>query len=76
MDDDDGDSLSGGAIAGIVIGCVAGLAIIGAAVWYFFMRPEGRFSMTQRAVEAGTSAGAEGNNLPMFAMRISGDDGI
>jgi hypothetical protein len=31
-DDDDSDSLSDGAIAGIVIGCVAGVGLIGAAV--------------------------------------------
>jgi hypothetical protein len=33
-----GDGLSGGAIAGIVIGSVAGVALIAAALWFFCSR--------------------------------------
>lgn len=35
---DDGKGLSGGAIAGIVIGCVAGVAILILAIWFFVRR--------------------------------------
>jgi hypothetical protein len=36
--DDPGNSLSGGAIAGIVIGAVAGVALIAFALWFFLRR--------------------------------------
>lgn len=35
---DDGKGLSGGAIAGIVIGCVAGVGLIAGAVWFLLRR--------------------------------------
>jgi hypothetical protein len=39
-DDDDDGGLSGGAIAGIVIGVVAAIGIAGFCVWYFVLRPK------------------------------------
>ncbi|KAH8168918.1 aspartic-type endopeptidase [Sarocladium implicatum] len=36
--EEDGESISPGAIAGIVIGCVAGLAALAALIWFFFFR--------------------------------------
>jgi hypothetical protein len=39
-DDNDDGGLSGGAIAGIVIGVVAAVGIAGFCVWYFVLRPK------------------------------------
>lgn len=41
---DDSSSVSGGAIAGIVIGAIAGLAIVGGLVWFFLRRRKQRAS--------------------------------
>lgn len=40
--DSEGTSLSGGAIAGIVVGCVAGVAILIFAVWFLLRRRKKR----------------------------------
>lgn len=67
------DGLSGGAIAGIIIGSLAGVILIGAIVWYFFFR-----EMPAQASGAATSvsidANAQENTLPMVALRVSGHD--
>lgn len=55
-DDDDDSSLNDGEIAGVVIGTLAGLALIFAALGYFLMN-----TSSSAAAGAGAS-GAEGNS--------------
>ena len=80
------DGLSGGAIAGIVIGSLAGVAAIGAAVWYFFLkegamygmgsafRPGAPSAMTTSPAATGRKLGE--NHLPMVALKVSENDDI
>lgn len=79
---DDG-GLDGGAIAGIVIGVLVGVGVIGGAVYYFrapIMKALGMGGKPEMPVmEAEKTGGATaghlvGNNLPMMAMRVPGDD--
>lgn len=73
------DGLNAGAVAGIVIGSVAGVALIGAAVWYFFLKDGAMYgsrggggAMTSAAV----GSNAAGNHLPMVALRLANDDDL
>ena len=75
---DDG-GLSGGAIAGIVIGVIAALGLVGAGV-YLYMMPGALKSLTGMgggsAAAAPTSKRMGDNHLPMMAMRVNNDDDI
>lgn len=74
------DGLSGGAIAGIVVGSIAGVALIGAAAYFLFLKDGavyanviGRGASTASSA-ASISSSAGKNHLPMMAMRVSGDE--
>lgn len=78
---DDSSGFDGGAVAGIVIGVVLGVGAIGGAVYYFreplmkALGMGGGKEMPKMEVEgADTTARMAGNNLPMMAMRVRGDD--
>jgi hypothetical protein len=51
----DDDELSGGAIAGIVIGVLVFVALVGAGVWYLFFRPTGaeKYRANDKLVDVG-----------------------
>lgn len=68
--------LSGGAIAGIVIGSLAGVAAIGALVWYFFFMDGAMYAGASGPAGAATTGGQAGgsNHIPMVALRVSGND--
>lgn len=69
------DGMSGGAVAGIIIGVLAGLGAIGGLVYYFYFRPGA--SMGSNAKTPATTARQFGeNHLPMVALRVNGDDDI
>ena len=78
----DEGGLDGGAIAGIVIGVLVGVGAIGGAVYYFrapimkALGMGGGKQMEPMEIEkkANTEARLVGNNLPMMAMRVPGDD--
>jgi len=77
-----GDGLSGGAVAGIVIGVVAGVGVLGALVWFLFFKEGaiygsvvGRGGSSGSAISTAGSASG-GNHLPMMAMKVSGDDDL
>ena len=71
---DDDSGLSGGAVAGIVIGSLAGVTAIGVGVWYFFLR-KGATGLGAASGPAMATAGKFGdNNLPMMAMRVNDND--
>ena len=72
--DDDDSGLSGGAIAGIIIGALAGVGAIGGLVYYFYLRPGAKMGMGGGA--ASTAGPAGGNNLPMVALRVNCDEDI
>lgn len=57
-DSDSSASLSGGAIAGIVIGVVGGLALIAVAVFFLFRRRRNRAGPVEEVGGAGTTAQA------------------
>lgn len=67
--------LDGGAVAGIIIGVLAALGLIGAGVWYFFLK-EGAMYGTKKvtAAAATTSSRMDSNHLPMMAMRVNNGD--
>ena len=64
--------MSGGAIAGIIVGSLAAVVIIGALVWYFFKggSKEGGSKAADTAAQMGS------NSLPMVALRVSDDDDL
>lgn len=72
------DGLSGGAIAGIIIGSLAGVILIGLAVWWFFFRGmEGstKSGGDDASIESYAGSGKrDGRELPMVALRVSGND--
>ena len=68
------DGLSGGAIAGIIIGSLAGVGIIGALVWHFYLRKNA--SMGSKLNMASTSRSIGENALPMVALPVHGDDDV
>jgi hypothetical protein len=75
------DGLGGGAIAGIVIGSLAGVSLVGAFALYWF-RVETPFPFPKRppalttAGPASTGRKLGENHLPMMAMRVNHDDDI
>ena len=76
------EGLSGGAVAGIIIGVVAGIGILGAVVWFLFFKQGamyasviGRGGTASTAASIASSAGGV-NNLPMMAMKVSVDDDL
>lgn len=77
--DDSTDGLSGGAIAGIIIGTLAVLGAIGGAVYYYLLRDgakaRGRMMYSDKAPD-GTASRFGDNHLPMMAMPVSGDDDL
>ena len=68
--------LSGGAIAGIVIGSLAGVAAIGALVWYLFFMNGAMYAGASGPAGAVTTGGQAGgsNHIPMVALRVARDD--
>lgn len=68
------DGLSGGAIAGIVIGSLAGVAILGGLVWWLFFKEGAMYGMKSAPTPAPTSVSMSDNHLPMVALRVSDDD--
>jgi len=69
--------LSGGAVAGIIIGGLFGLGAVGGAVWFFFLKEGAMYKMGGAAVTAGPAAVSSrfgDNHLPMMAMRVNGGD--
>lgn len=75
------DGLDGGAIAGIVIGSLAGVAAIGAGVWYFFLKEGAMYGSGGGSAAGAGGAAAVGsklgaNHLPMVALKVSGDDSL
>jgi len=70
------EGLSGGAIAGIIIGCLAGAGAIGAAVYYFYLRPGASMGSMGSSGDtpASTARHLGENNLPMVALRVKNDD--
>ena len=74
------DGLSGGAVAGIIIGVIAGIGLLGAGAWFLFFKEGamyasviGRGAPTGSAISSSASS-LGGNHLPMMAMRVNGDD--
>lgn len=72
--DDTDDGLDGGAIAGIVIGVLAALGVIGGLVYYYYYRPMKMESKS--TTPASTSTHFGDNHLPMVALKVSGDDDL
>ena len=67
--------LSGGAIAGIIIGTLAGVGVLGAGVWYFFLKESAMYKMGGAAKSAAPVSSRFGdNNLPMMAMPVNDDE--
>lgn len=56
-----GGGLSKGAIAGIVVGCVVGLALLALAIWFLVVRPR------RRRARRAAAGGDRGHDLPMLA---------
>jgi hypothetical protein len=81
--EEESSGLDGGAVAGIVIGVVLGVGGIGWLVYYYRARIMKAFgmgggaAMPKMAAEGGgadTAGRLGGNNLPMMAMRVPGDE--
>lgn len=71
------DGLSGGAIAGIIIGSLAGVILLGLGVWWFFIKDMGsetKGADGDAAVESYAGAPRTQRDLPMVALRVSGHD--
>ncbi|KAL4779034.1 hypothetical protein BJX76DRAFT_106081 [Aspergillus varians] len=63
---DDDDGLSGGAIAGIVVGCVAGLALVLLAAWFLVRRRKQKKVAAGGGVALGTPSIVEGEQQRMY----------
>lgn len=76
------DGLSGGAVAGIIIGSLLVVSVIGAAVWHYQCRPKVRYPLIKfpgsaaSGSAATTDAKATDNHLPMVAVRVNVDDDL
>jgi hypothetical protein len=69
--------LDGGAIAGIIIGVLAAVGLIGAGVWYFFLKEGAMYAAkTTAGGAATTSSRIDSNHLPMMAMRVNGEEDL
>lgn len=76
-DNHTGDGLSGGAIAGIVIGALAGVIVIGLALYWYFFRDMGSETKSGEggdAIESYAGGARDQRDLPMVALRVSGHD--
>lgn len=71
---DAGDGLSGGAVAGIVIGSIAGVAFIGLLVWWYMSNGMGSKSGAANGETESYAESAGAKQMPMVALRVSGDD--
>lgn len=69
------DGLSGGAVAGIVIGSIAAVSLIGFAVWYFFLREGATGTLSNVLPGIGSGAGDSANRVGSWTFKslIYGD---
>lgn len=75
------DGLAAGAIVGIVIGVLAFVGALGAAAWYFLFMQGAKYAHLvggpkPTGAPASRARAMGDNNLPMMAMKVSGDDAI
>lgn len=66
------DGLTTGAIAGIVIGVVAVLAVLAGMVYFYVF--DKRMTKQNEVVSSSTSTTAPSSRLPMVALRVNDDD--
>ncbi len=68
-------ALDGGEIAGIAIGSVFAVVLIGLVVYWFCFRKKNPTVTMEGTASYGAQAGKEeGRNMPMVALRVSGHD--
>ena len=72
---DGDDALDGGVIAGIVIGSLAGVALIGALVYYFYLKPGAMYG-SKIKMPTTTGGAIATNNLPMVALKVTDEDDL
>lgn len=73
--DDGDDALDGGVIAGIVIGSLAGVGLIAALVYYFYLKPGAMYG-SKIKVPTTTGGAIATNNLPMVALKVTDEDDL
>jgi len=74
--DDGDDALDGGVIAGIVIGSLAGVGLIAALVYYFYLKPGAMYGSKIKMTSAATGGAIATNNLPMVALKVTDEDDL
>ena len=73
---DGDDAMDGGVIAGIVIGSLAGVGLIAALVYYFYLKPGAMYGSKIKMPPATTGAAVATNNLPMVALKVTDEDDL